>query len=322
MQEALEQGLLSAEHAVGLELEQVPVMPLGHSSEDMALAAARGALAEAGQAPADLDLCLYAAGTESEKGWKIAPRIARLLGAKRAVAFSVRQMSNANAMAIQIALAHLLAEPRTTSALVVTGDGLGPDNPERWHGRTETVMGDGATALVLARRRGRLAIRSVASYGSPEQEADFPHLHPLRDSSYGQHPETVARPGLSELMSREKLTFLIRRRMRAAVSAALADAGLPADDPRLAWVLQPRFTSPGLQRLMSEATPPQCKAEHLRPVHATGHFAAGDVTLNLEHLTNRCPVQTGQYTLLLSFGAGFACTVLVVEVLTDSEVRQ
>ncbi|MFC5802655.1 3-oxoacyl-[acyl-carrier-protein] synthase III C-terminal domain-containing protein [Streptomyces formicae] len=303
---AVERGVLSRELAAASDASEVPTAEEGQKAETMVLAAAREALAAAGKDPERVDLLVHAWSADTTAGWKLAPRFARLLGANRATALGVRQMSNGGAMAAQIAVAHVLAEPRIRTALVLTGDALGPVSLRRWQLRAAgAAMGDGATALVLSTGCEGLAVHSIASYGCSEQEAALPVLNPLRD-------EPLDTEISSETLS-DHLVFLMRRCVRDAVRAVLADADLEPDDRRLAVVMLPRISSSLLRMLTSGVVPPPGKAEHIHLASATGHLFAGDLAANLAHLIRRRRLMPGQYALLVNVGAGFTATCVVVQ---------
>lgn len=177
-------------------------------------------------------------------------------------------------------------------------------------------MGDAATALLLSRTQGRLAVRSIASSGHCEHEADFPSANPL----LGPPPSASATPAKVGSGS-----FLLRRCVRDAVREALADAGLGADDARLRVVVLPRLAPWLLDVLMTGLLPEALKAEQLRLTEQTGHLFAGDMTANLDHLLREDVLEAGQYALLVSVGSGFTATCLVVQAVsppTDAKLHQ
>ncbi|MGI5460911.1 ketoacyl-ACP synthase III family protein [Streptomyces sp. CA-249302] len=269
------------------------------------MSAALSGLAEAGEAPRGLGLVACSWVMDSPSGWKWAPRLARLVGASRAAAFGVQQMSNGGATALQIAVTHLMSEPRTRAALVLTGDALGPESLRRWQLRAiGTALGDGATALVLTRHTGRLVVRSIASYGSPEQERGLPLLNPVRPGPLGAEAD--------QALFDDNSLFLLRRCVREAVANALQDAELAAQDDRLAAVVHPRMTSSTLQALVASAVP-TTGARSICLAAETGHLFSGDLAANLHHLLERDVLAPGECALLISFGGGFSATAVVVE---------
>ncbi|MEU4796662.1 3-oxoacyl-[acyl-carrier-protein] synthase III C-terminal domain-containing protein [Streptomyces sp. NPDC023327] len=309
-------GGLSLEQAEKLSgVTEVPVADHAHCRELMAVTAAHDVLASPrGAQDVGLVICAWVLDTDND--WKLAPRLARKAGARGAVAIGVRQLSNGGAMGVQIAAAQMMAEASLRAALVLTGDALGPDAPGRWAGAEGAFMGDAATALLLSRTQGRLAVRSIASSGRCEHEAELPTANPL----LGPPPSASAAPAKGGSGS-----FLLRRCVRDAVQRALADAGLDADDARLRIMMLPRLAPWLLDVLMTGLLPESLEAEQLRLTAQTGHLFAGDMTANLDHLLREDALEVGQYALLVSVGSGFTATCLVVQAvspLTDTKLPQ
>lgn len=305
--------LEEAEELAGVA--EVPVADHGQSREPMAVAAALNVLASS-RAVQDVGLVVCAWVLDADTDWKLAPRLARKVGARRAVAIGLRQLSNGGAMGVQIAAAQMMAEVSLRAALVLTGDALGPDAPGRWAAAEGAFMGDAATALLLSRTQGRLAARSIASSGHCEHEAEFPAASPL----LGPPPSASAAPGKFGSGS-----FLLRRCVREAVQGALADAGLDVGDARLRVVVLPRLAPWLLDVLMTGLLPEALRAEQLRLTARTGHLFAGDMTANLDHLLREDVLEVGEYALLVSVGSGFTATCLVVQAvapLTNANAHQ
>src|SRR5690242_18280173 len=126
-----------------------------------ALAAAR-ALRRAGTAPADLALVLHASSWyQGVDFWPAASHVHRTVDAgPHAPAFDVQQMCNGVGV-LELAAAHLAADPARTAVLVTAADRFAAPAFDRWRSDAPgLVYGDGAGALVLA-RSGPLRLLSV-----------------------------------------------------------------------------------------------------------------------------------------------------------------
>jgi 3-oxoacyl-[acyl-carrier-protein] synthase-3 len=296
---AVAQGAVSAAQALVAGTDTLPVSV--RSADALGVSVAEKVLATAGVAAHDVGLVVRSWMVETATDWKAAPRMARLVGADRAVAVGLQQMSNGGAMAVQVAVSHLLTEPRTGTALVVTADALGPDSVRRWQlGETGAALGDGATALVLSSDRKGLAVLSVASSSRPEQENAFPEGNPL-----------LSGPGRTGAFSGQ-MVFRLRRCVREAVRAACADADLEPDDPRLAIVMLPRIESSLVRVLIDGVLEIGATTEVLHLADATGHLFAGDLAANLAHLMDKRLLAPGELALVLNVGGGFTATCVVV----------
>jgi 3-oxoacyl-[acyl-carrier-protein] synthase III len=294
---AVGRGLITAEHAASFQVGELPVASPAESTELLALAVAGSALDAAAVRPEDVGLLVHACVGDTSYEWKLAPRLARLLGADQAQAMGLRQNCNGAAAALQLAAAHLLTEPRTENCLVVTSDALGPDWPRRWY----LGYGDGATALLLSRRPGRLALRSVATSGRPGNEAHYPAWNPFRPGvPAGPSDESAPQAG-----------FLLRAAVRDAARAAVADAGIDPADPRLRSVLVSRVR-PAIARLvMAGVHQAGIVAPPVNLAERSGHLFAGDLTANVADLL--CTGAAGELTMIVSFTGDISATCVIVE---------
>ncbi len=93
----------------------------GEYSSTLAVAAARGAMKEAGLEPADVDLLIFAATSQDQVEPATAHIIAAELGVRGASVFDVKNACNSFIDAIRVAEA-LMARGSTSRALVVTGE--------------------------------------------------------------------------------------------------------------------------------------------------------------------------------------------------------
>jgi 3-oxoacyl-[acyl-carrier-protein] synthase-3 len=294
---AVGQGLVTAEHAASFQVTELPVASPAESTELLALAVAGSALGEAAVRPEDIGFLVHACVGDTSYEWKLAPRLARLLGADQAHAMGLRQNCNGAAAALQLAAAHLLTEPRTDNCLVVTSDALGPDWPRRWY----LGYGDGATALLLSRRTGRLALRSLATSGRPGNEAHYPAWNPFRPGvPAGPTDESAPQAG-----------FLLRAAVRDAAQAATADAGIDPADPRLRTVLLSRVRPAVANVLVAGVRQAGVKAPAVNLAERSGHLFAGDLTANLADLL--CSGEAGDLTMIVNFTGDISATCVIVE---------
>ncbi|GHF69666.1 3-oxoacyl-[acyl-carrier-protein] synthase-3 [Amycolatopsis bartoniae] len=304
---ALERGVVTPAQARESSVDSLPVAERGDTAESLALDAARAALARSGVPAKDVALLVHSWMAETPSDWKLAPRLARSLGATEAVAFGVRQMCNGGAMGLQLAVSQLLLEPRMTGALVLTSDALGEQSVRRWQlGEAGAPLGDAATALVLSRDRGPFSVRGIASRSCTEQELTFPELNPILAGP------SAAEAGASGAFSGE-LVFRLRKRVRQAVQDVCADADLRPKDPRLRTVLLPRVDAKLANMLTDGVLPLDRSTEVVHLAGKTGHLFAGDLAANLADLWTDRPAP-GEYALVVNIGGGFTATCLLVRV--------
>ncbi|GLZ00038.1 hypothetical protein [Actinoplanes sp. NBRC 103695] len=293
---AVGRGLITAEHAETFEIDELPVASPAESSELLALAVAGSVLGEAAVRPEDVGFLVHACVGDTSYEWKMAPRLARLLGADQAFALGLRQNCNGAGAALHLAAAHLMTEPRTANSLIVTSDALGADWPRRWF----LGYSDGATALLLSRRPSPLALQAVTSGGRPANEAHFPAWNPFRPGMpAGPTDESAPQAG-----------FLLRAAVRDAARAAVEDAG----HPRLRTVVLSRVRPAIANVLVAGVRQAGIDAEPLNLATRSGHLFAGDLTANLaDLLCGPAALTPGEAALIVSFTGDIGVTCAIVE---------
>ncbi len=269
---------------------------------EMGLTACAAALNGAGLDAADLDLIAYAGmDLADDQPWSPPHRIARVLGADRAVALGVAQMSNGGAAALQHCVSTLALEPRTHIAIAASASDFTNLPYPRWAAAPTMAYGDGAAAAVLTRDPGPFRVRAIATTGAPPLEATFPAQHPFR---IGQKA-----PSAIDFVGNARL---IRAAVATTVEHALEDAGLAPDDPTIAAVIPTRLGRLVHRQCVQPALPAALRDRCVLLGDDTGHLGAGDMLANLAYLHTNIP-PAGTTTILITTGAGFTSSCLVVE---------
>lgn len=318
--EAIADGRLDADHAAKQGYVAATVSD-ELAPPEMAVLAATAALADAGWDPAAVDLVLHASTYyQGHDFWSPAHFVADRIGARRAVPVGVQQMCNGGAAAVELAAARLLADPATTRAVVTTADRFAPPGFDRWSGDYGTSYGDGGTALLLAAPAVEpappLRLLATATIAVPELET----MHRSGDP-FSPAPRMVS----SQVDSRRTLKHFLAAgggpvmashaaaTAGAVLAAALAEAHLTADDRRLRVVALPRLGRDVLDDDYPAGLGCGPATTVLRLGADTGHLGAGDPVANLAAVLAGGHLDPGEVTVLLSVGAGFTWSALVVQ---------
>jgi 3-oxoacyl-[acyl-carrier-protein] synthase-3 len=317
--QAIAAGRTDAADAAAVGIDRLPVAE-GRTGPDLAVGAARSALAAAGRQASDLDLLVHAwTHHQGHDFWSPAHHVAHALGAHDALPVGVQQMCNGGAAAIETVATRLLADPTVTHALVTTGDVFADEGFDRWRSDTGVWYGDGGTACLLERHDGSPTgdpvLLSIASRAIPSAEA----MH------RGDDPATPAARWSSPVVSarRTKAAYAATGAMRAFVSAgraalravterALADAGLEPDDPRITVVTVPRVGRGVLGSMYAPALDGLTKGELRFTAQGTGHLGAGDLVANLDQVLAEPRDRSGAVGVFVSAGGGFTFSCAVV----------
>ncbi|MCN9244837.1 ketoacyl-ACP synthase III family protein [Streptomyces sp. RY43-2] len=313
-------GLTTVADAEAAGAAEVPVS-CGPSGPEMAVRAARRALSEAQVTPEETDLVIHAwIHHQGHDFWSPAHYVADQLGASDAVAFGIQQMCHAGAMALHTAAVRLEADPSVRNALVTTGDRFAAPAFDRWRGDYDAVFGDGGTAAVVGRSGPGLRILSHALGSAPELESMYrgrdefttvPLAHSVPVDARRTKKAFLADGGMA------RFAEIGPRKVRATLMAALAEAGLKPDDPRIRCATLSRLGPKTIDLLYLPIMQEVIKAEILHLGGRTGHLGGGDAIANLADLWDQELLAPGEFAVGFSGGGGFTWSCLVVQRVTD-----
>ncbi|GGU72482.1 ketoacyl-ACP synthase III family protein [Lentzea flava] len=313
--DALASGECEPRLVARTDVVSVAVSP-DESAAEMAVAAARTALARAGSTPEDVALILHAdTYHQGQDLWPVGSYIQRETVRNGCLALEIRQMSNGGMAALDLAVSYLaLREP--ADALLTTADRFCLPGIDRWRTDPGTPYADGASAVVLSRRGGYAQLLSLSVNADSE-------LEPLHrgDEPFGLAPFAHRMPvdfeAAKNAFARQYgLSYGINRAnagQAAVIDEALADADMKLGDAE--WVVLPHF---GRRRLdvnylrPYDIAPERTTWEWSRTV---GHLGAGDQFASLGHLVDSGRARPGQRIVLVGVGAGYSWGCAVVEIL-------
>jgi 3-oxoacyl-[acyl-carrier-protein] synthase III len=202
----------------------VPGEPLDHAAEestvDLAVAAARAALADAGVAPAELALVLCATSTPHRMTTTVAATVGGALGAG-AACLDVRGGCAAGIFALTTAALHIAAG--AGPVLLVGADTFSKVVPVE-HAPSLLALADGAGALVLGARAGAALL--AATY---ETDGALGRLV-YTDGALPPTAADVARGGFRLSGAPDEMAAVVPERYARALGAALARAGIAPGD--------------------------------------------------------------------------------------------
>ncbi|MEU6172914.1 ketoacyl-ACP synthase III family protein [Streptantibioticus parmotrematis] len=284
---------------------------------DMAVYAAESALKRSGVAPEEFSLLIH--GSLWFQGLDIYPTAsyvaARTVG-RSVAALDVQQRCNVGVSGVELAAAHLKSGLRGGSAVMLTtADRWAAPGVNRWELHDISTYGDGGTAVVVSSQGGFARLLSTATVAD----------NSLEGLARGDQPFLSASPAAAEGIDltrrsheymeagdEKEIVLRIARVMLQAKKQALADAGIETAD--LARVVTPntgrRKGDHQVHHLIG-VTEEQTTWDYGR---TTGHIGAGDWAAGLAHLIDTRAVEPGDKVMLFGGGAGYTCTVAVLEI--------
>jgi 3-oxoacyl-[acyl-carrier-protein] synthase-3 len=316
--EAVEAGKFSAEDAECSGLLGVSVAGTTPAPE-MALSAAREALARARRTGEDIDVLLYASSWHhGPDGWLPQSYLQRHLGGD-GLAVEVRLGCNGMFGGLELASAYLRADPRRRSALVVAADNFGTPMMDRWSSGSGFIPADAASAVVLTTDPAFARLRSACSVtvAGAEQvhRGDEPLFPPsvtvgrpvdfsARLSAFRDHIRTQP-DGMAPLLE-------VQKKSTEIVDLCLSEAGVElAQISRVSYNNFSREMVEG--RVMTSLGIPMSRStwDYGRRI---GH-GANDQIIALNHLLEVGELPPGDHLLMLGVAPGITLSGAVVEVL-------
>jgi 3-oxoacyl-[acyl-carrier-protein] synthase-3 len=279
------------------------------TTADMAAAAARSALAEAGLTPAALDEIIIATDTPEMRAPDTAAFVQHLLGARQIPTYD---LSGSGCAGFLQGLDIARSRVRTgTGTVMVIGVELFSRSID-WRDRSTAVLfGDAAAAALVGAGPARVAADQAAALPS----AEILHVVSGTDGSRAdilglpaggtRHPFTLemAREGrhLAVTMNGREVFRQAVRRMSAAATEVLRQAGLTTADLTLLVAHQANLRI--LQAVGRDLALPDEKI--FVNVQEYGNTGSASVPLALWEARRAGRIRPGDLVVLTSFGAGF-----------------
>lgn len=283
---------------------------------EMAVSAAREALSRGDQKAESLGLLVYSSVLGQGPGmWYPGGYLLRELGAVDTPVFEVRQGCNGMLASLELAACYLSANTGSDTALLAAADNFNSPKGDRWRGYGPgTVIGDAASAMLLATSDGFAEVKSVNQSTIPELEGLHRGNEPLFDPHERYDIDMVrrARHFSQTEMPLNEVNELIGQRQVDVIMRSLADA-----DTDLGQVSKVIYVNQGkyllAQFLLDPLHLPESKSswDFGRTV---GHLGANDHAVTLDHYLAAGQLQPGDHVLLAGAAPGFVVSSAVLRI--------
>ncbi|WP_086706441.1 ketoacyl-ACP synthase III [Streptomyces antimycoticus] len=269
------------------------------ATSDLALAAARAALQQAGVTPDQLSLIVVATSTPDSPQPPTAALLAALVDAPpSAAAFDINAVCSGFMFAVNVAR-HSLAHTGSGYALVIGADVYSRfiDPLDR---RTVVLLADGAGAVVLGpeRQAQQVLDTRTLSYGEFKELVKVP----AGGSRLPASADTVAQRQHYFAMQGRAVTEFVRTCIPPAVEAFLKDNGLTPDD--IDHVITHQANG-HLIRTLADDLGLRDAALHTT-VERYGNTGAASVPVTLDDAVRAGKFTPGETVLLVAFGGGMS----------------
>lgn len=271
---------------------------------DLALRAAKGALADAGVAAEDLDLIIVATLTSDRIIPSTACMIQNLLGAKHAAAFDLSAACSGFAYAASVA-AQFIETGAYKKALVIGAETL--SKYINWEDRNTCVLfGDGAGAAVLGQVEEGYGILSfdLGSDGSGGDAIQIPSsgsLMPVSKESIDQ------KLNLIHMNGRDVFKFAVKA-MGKTVKNSLAKIDMPQE--KIDWLVPHQANIRIIESAAKRLSMPMDKV--IVNIHKYGNMSAACIPIALAEAAAAKRFKKGDIIALSGFGAGLTWASCII----------
>ncbi|MEU0102454.1 ketoacyl-ACP synthase III family protein [Streptomyces sp. NPDC006267] len=293
---------------------------------DMAIEAARTALAGSGHTPDDFGILLHSyTYHQGPDGWSAGHYVLNNTLDRPIPAVEIKQGCLGMLASVEAAANRLIANPTHEAALITTGDNYSTPGVQRWQASGLFVLADAGSAVVLSRRSGFARLLAVGSLSDSSMEI----LHRAGEDLF---PPGVTRGrGLNFSERAEKVREQwaagqappiknFGDRVAEIAERTLKEAGLTLD--QISRVCHVGFARPALEAMFLLPLDVPDEKNVWDYVSTIGHTGAADLFLGLEHLWRGGEVGPGDNVLLIGASTGMeagAAVVTITESAPESE---
>ena len=281
------------------------VLEDGKGNADMALEAAKRALADAGMEANQLDAIIMGTVTPDYPFPSSACVLEDLLGARNAFSFDVGAACSGFLNALSVADS-FIRTGQIDNALVVGSDAL--SRLLNWRDRTTCILfGDGAGAVVLSATENGSGILSskLRTDGSYAKTLYVPAGGSLKPASL----ETVRQNEHTITMNGKEVFKTAVRSMEEVSRQALAEAGVRVE--QIALVVPHQANRRIIVALAERLGLPMDRV--MVNLDKYGNTSAASIPVALDEARRQGRIKPGDIVLLNAFGAGFAWGAAVVK---------
>ncbi|MFE5597689.1 ketoacyl-ACP synthase III family protein [Streptomyces coelicoflavus] len=316
-QRAVEEGRYDEQDREDAGIESVPVAG-DTPAPDLAVAAARTALARSGLAPEDIGAVLHSSvHFQGPDGWSAQHYVLRHTLDRPVTAVEVRQGCLGMLSALEMAAARLMAGADADAVLLTSGDNFSTPMVDRWRASKLFLLGDAGAGAVVSRRGGFARVLSVGAVSTPSME----ELHRGGETLFPPGPTVGGTLNLEERREfwRQEWARGVPPPMgnfgdtvAAAADKALTEAGVAMAD--ISRVCHIGFSQMPLQASFLDPLDIDEKRGIWEFTRTTGHLGAADPVAGLEHLWRTGQAGAGDLVLVIGASPGMEAGCAVVEI--------
>lgn len=285
------------------------------SPSDMAICAARRALADAGLDAADIDAIIYTGSVKDCVRWSAAARVQHELGCRHAFGFDIYQGCNGQNMAMHIGRAMVRSDDAIDNIIICSGERFDTTLSPPILGHTY-LFGDGGSAGILRRGHRQFEILATAyrTWGIHYDNFAVPAI-----GTWCRLDEQALKQGLHQLQiwrprcrTREQLAEFGEKVIEIAdqlIDTACRRAGIGRE--QIAFVATVNGSKRHNQVFLERMHLDHCRS-NIDYIEETAHMGSTDTFYNLDRARRDGDIAPGDIILFYTGGAGYTWAITLV----------
>lgn len=284
----------------------------GETAPEMAVEAARLAIAECAKAEIDISLLVHAVVLHNGlEAWNCGAFIQDNLGLENCTPIEIRVACAGAIVGMELTGRWFNGHGR---GLVTASDSWTLPLFDRWNSDNGLVYGDAGAAAVVGPSPGPFRIHSTSLVTDPRLEKMHRGQSPLDMSSYSSDGPLDLTARVGEFAKERSVDEFWTRNARAVsecADTALRDAGIKKSDIKK-WIV-PNFGSVLLRKQCFEPLGITAEQTLAHDGFEIGHTGAADPLLGLQILRRKRELNPGDHVMLVGIGVGFTWGCAVIE---------
>ncbi len=314
-QEAVALGLYDAEAFVQNQLTAVCIA--GEiSPPEMAVEAAKQALARAGEDATNLAMLFHSAAfLQGPEMWLPSYYILREIGGNGVPAFDIRMGCNSVFASLELAASRMATLDPDRTVLITAADNMGSPLIDRWN-VPGFIVGDAASALLLSQRSGFARLLAIGSMSVTELEPMHRGEEPLfpPGATSGRKIDMLARGMhfVENVMEIQQAGEMTVKGLQELTGRTLAEAGV--EKAGIKKLIYGNSAGYFLEHLVLNPLGFTFEQSTWAYGAGIGHTGASDQLLSLNHLVTSGAVEPGDKILIAGGAPGYSLSCAVVEI--------
>ncbi|MCK4258985.1 MAG: hypothetical protein KAX49_08410 [Halanaerobiales bacterium] len=315
-----EQAELSDQRVKDMGIVKVHVAGNKVEPTDMAIEAAKNAMADAGVTPEEIDVIVYYSVFPDYLRWADYARVQHDLGAKNAYAFKVDQVCCSGIIGLDYALAKLRTDLSVNTILITTADKYEWPLVNRWKGANANFYGDGASAAVI--KRGVKSNRILGIENITDGSFSYLWKIPVGGAKQPPTPENIREGGfrldfiktakdyLGSEESRKQLYSLMINNNKKITAELLNQHGYTLQD--IDKLVMYNLGHKTLDKIINTLEMDVENTSYYVTKNV-GHIGAADIFYNLKTMIDDKKIVSGDLVSLFSAGIGFSWSSALIQ---------